>query len=599
MICLKCGNKNVDGAKFCRYCGEPMEVPTPKHANTPTPAKKSRAGLVAFIIALVAAAGVGGFFWFRSRGNSGEKEAAESAVAEAAVPVSFHVNGDNYNEETSSPIAIRVVGKDADGNAVDRKFLIGGSEPAEIMLPPGEYTAEVMATPILEDGTIFRKPEALVAVSIPRSTSTAEESSDSSTQAAEAVAVDIELQPVTDIHEVTEEEIKGNTQILIDCGFDANKAEEFQEAAIKKTEELKTIWEEEHREYTAEITINAPGYDAETSSPIPCRLVGEDFEGNKINETFLVGSVDSSDIKLKRGTYQLEVLAPPILADGSTYADGSAFSGDTNVIEIVVERAEDQSANDVTVSAEITLAPRTNMREVTDDQLQKTYNALVDCGYDKNKAQAFLEAALKKRTEPPASREEVLAAFAEVIDYWKSAVVTAAPFDYPDLTNGGKYEMTDGISVGSGWGDDYSSAGYAFADINQDGVDELVIAQPVNTTDGIRYFPKWVYIYNYEKKTAQIMIEVAMRGVLFLKQDGTIWGFESNASGMSSVTEYQMDEDGLELEKIETFDGTKDADPMNPENYYGEDGTAYPAKEFLDNMNKDNIELTYTQFIEE
>ncbi|MCR5665000.1 MAG: hypothetical protein K6G17_09040 [Oscillospiraceae bacterium] len=69
MFCPNCG-KETQG-RFCNYCGTPLPAETPAPAPAPEPEKPRKTGkkilTIALIVLLVAALGVGGFFFLRQR----------------------------------------------------------------------------------------------------------------------------------------------------------------------------------------------------------------------------------------------------------------------------------------------------------------------------------------------------------------------------------------------------------------------------------------------------------------------------------------------------------------------------------------------------
>lgn len=170
MFCTRCGAKMPDGARFCTECGAPMDddepieqgdatattpfeqatqaqAPLPAYAPQPetAPATKpepqradhrGRNVLIAVLAALCVL--VVAFFIYKVK-------------APHAVVLNLDVPG---LSTSSSRIPVRVTGMALDGESVDEVFFVGPNGDG-IQLKQGTYRLSVIASPILEDGTIF------------------------------------------------------------------------------------------------------------------------------------------------------------------------------------------------------------------------------------------------------------------------------------------------------------------------------------------------------------------------------------------------------------------------------------------------------------
>ena len=69
--------------------------------------------------------------------------------------VEFTPGIEDYSPEDSTPVPIRVEGKDFEGNDVRRDILFVSNESTPIELMRGDYEITICSTPILRDGTLF------------------------------------------------------------------------------------------------------------------------------------------------------------------------------------------------------------------------------------------------------------------------------------------------------------------------------------------------------------------------------------------------------------------------------------------------------------
>lgn len=179
------------------------------------------------------------------------------------------------------------------------------------------------------------------------------------------------------------------------------------------------------------VTINAPGYSA-SATRIPLHITGTDLEGAKVDATEYVG-IDDANIQLNPGTYQIGVLASPILEDGSIYQvpddpielsvpDPSDNESDTSASGGAAETSSDSNA----ASISITLEPITNPLMVTDEQIKASRDAAASDPSDNGKAAELAKVA--SDTHETVKERSQLA-----IEFVKATQSAQEPFPDDDL----------------------------------------------------------------------------------------------------------------------------------------------------------------------
>ena len=199
-----------------------------------------RVGLIIVIVLvfLFASAGTFGFLMWKHKND-----------AEAS-PVLFAVNTQGWDKDSSSPIPIHITGQTTQNDTVDKQYFIGGSNN-DLMLQPGEYTAEVYASPVNENGGMYDAPEPTKIV-VPEKTNkpekTAEpekptepektgepetqDSPDTSNSDAPVVTVEITLVPASPLT-LTEEDREKAFKAMKDAGLSDEQIEQFTVAVDK------------------------------------------------------------------------------------------------------------------------------------------------------------------------------------------------------------------------------------------------------------------------------------------------------------------------------------------------------------------------------
>lgn len=238
-------------------------------------------------------------------------------------------------------------------------------------------------------------------------------------------------------------------------------------------------------------TVNAEGWSEETSSPVPVRVTGETIDKEKVDEKYFIGRSEK-DLVLQPGTYKVETYASPVNADGGMYKTSEP-------VELVVPGAQEQSGGPATsaspsvsadpgvaavASAEINLSP-VSPRELNDEDIEAAYDAMRDAGLS-NKEIGQFEKAVEDAKIPAAAKlsdEELLVLFA--------SAPLAPPETEGDMNANGVTHYSnnqarvhefnaytnDGSSVDTGcggYGDERTIAKPVIADVNNDGIRDIV-----------------------------------------------------------------------------------------------------------------------------
>ena len=250
MFCRNCGSKIKDGARFCPVCGEPIaaeyEAPAESQGDyqpapaaeaqptTPAPAKAKRSkrplAIAAVVIALLAAGGGAGYY-FGVYAPEQARQAAEQEALAAKHAVRFSVSAQGWDTSAgASRLPVHITGKEGRGKKVDTVRYID-SDGGGVELRRGSYEAEVAASPIAADGTIYAVPTDKLDIKLGE-------------KAAEKKAVDagdVTLEPV-EASEVTDDQIAAAKKYAEEdegakkAGFDFD-AEALATAATKRRDD--------------------------------------------------------------------------------------------------------------------------------------------------------------------------------------------------------------------------------------------------------------------------------------------------------------------------------------------------------------------------
>lgn len=210
MFCRNCGSKVEDGTRFCPACGEPVaaehEAPaelqgghqstsaTEAQPTTPAPAKAKRSKrplLIAAVVTALLAAGGGAGYYFGVYAPEQAREMAEQEALAAKHAVRFSVSAQGWDTSAgASRLPVHITGKEERGKKVDAVYYVDSSGEG-VELRRGSYEAEVAASPIATDGTIYAVPTEKLSIKLDEKA---------------ADAGDVTLEPV-EASEVTDDQI--------------------------------------------------------------------------------------------------------------------------------------------------------------------------------------------------------------------------------------------------------------------------------------------------------------------------------------------------------------------------------------------------------
>lgn len=183
MFCRNCGSKIEDGAQFCAVCGASVVPddqaqagganPSPVDAAAPTgsqqvdmaaeavassPKRSKKPFIIAAVVVALLAVGGGAGYYFGIYAPEQAREAAEQEALAAKHAVRFTVSAEGWDTSAgASRLPLHITGKEARGKKVDVVRYVD-STGAGVELRRGSYKAEVAASPIAADGTIYAVP---------------------------------------------------------------------------------------------------------------------------------------------------------------------------------------------------------------------------------------------------------------------------------------------------------------------------------------------------------------------------------------------------------------------------------------------------------
>lgn len=153
--------------------------------------------------------------------------------------------------------------------------------------------------------------------------------------------------------------------------------------------------------HAVRFSVSAQGWDTSAgASRLPVHITGKEERGKKVDTVRYIDS-DGRGVELRRGSYEVEVAASPIAADGTIYA----VPADKLDIKLGEKTAEKKAVN----AGDVVLDP-VEASEVTDDQIAaaKKYaeedEGAKKAGFDFD-AEALATAATKRRDDAVAAKQ--------------------------------------------------------------------------------------------------------------------------------------------------------------------------------------------------
>lgn len=191
MFCRKCGSKIEDGAQFCAVCGasvvpddqaqtgganpSPVDVAASTGSQqvdmvagavASSPKRSKKPFIIAAVVVALLAVGGGAGYYFGIYAPEQAREAAEQEALAAKHAVRFAVSAEGWDTSAgASRLPLHITGKEARGKKVDVVRYVD-STGAGVELRRGSYKAEVAASPIAADGTIYAVPGEKVDVKV-------------------------------------------------------------------------------------------------------------------------------------------------------------------------------------------------------------------------------------------------------------------------------------------------------------------------------------------------------------------------------------------------------------------------------------------------
>lgn len=178
----------------------------------------------------------------------------------------------------------------------------------------------------------------------------------------------------------------------------------------------KVAYEQAHSSHAVTFSVQAPGYDTTKGSKIPLKVVGNDLDGNAVDQQAYIG-VDGSGLELARGNYTVSVVASPFPGDGSLYAvptstwtvsigediePGAAYEGVAGT-PIVFEKIAALDVTDAQIDASYQAALVSGMQQASADSLKQ---AVANAYQSAVEEKAAAEAAAAEEAEKASLRAQ-------------------------------------------------------------------------------------------------------------------------------------------------------------------------------------------------
>lgn len=143
-------------------------------------------------------------------------------------------------------------------------------------------------------------------------------------------------------------------------------------------------------------SIDAPGYDS-SDSALPVEVTGTTSGGSAYDQDFFIDP-GGNGVQLAPGSYSLAVKASPLLDDGNLYAVPSG------TLSFEIPQAVQDGATFEVPNGTITLS-YASPADITDAQIDSSYDMAITSGFDKATADAYKKALIKNRDEALAAKK--------------------------------------------------------------------------------------------------------------------------------------------------------------------------------------------------
>ena len=333
MFCRNCGSKVEDGTRFCPACGEPVaaehEAPaesqgghqstsaTEAQPTTPAPAKAKRSKrplLIAAVVTALLAAGGGSGYYFGVYAPEQAREMAEQEALAAKHAVRFSVSAQGWDTSAgASRLPVQITGKEERGKKVDAVYYVDSSGEG-VELRRGSYEAEVAASPIATDGTIYAVPTEKLSIKL------GEKAAEKKTVDAGDVALEpVEASEVTDDQIAAAKKYAEGDEGAKKAGFNID-AEALSTAATKRRDDAVAAKQAEEEARKAEEAKQARTIETDYFTMVlPDWFPMDWFEFETTSDTLTANDVRAQDVASKAN---FTVYA----TDGSPRGAETAFS---------------------------------------------------------------------------------------------------------------------------------------------------------------------------------------------------------------------------------------------------------------------------------
>ncbi len=198
MKCKKCGKENLEEARFCAACGSALnaEGTSPEVPKAGSTSHRGRTVAIAALAAALAVGGGGAGYYLGVYRPEQDRIAQEQALKTEKCGVRVAVSAAGWDTSAgASRLPIHITGKEERGKKVDAVYYVDSSGEG-VELRRGSYEAEVAASPIATDGTIYAVPTEKLSIKL------GEKAAEKKT----VDAGDVALEPV-EASEVTDDQI--------------------------------------------------------------------------------------------------------------------------------------------------------------------------------------------------------------------------------------------------------------------------------------------------------------------------------------------------------------------------------------------------------